>query len=95
MSTELSIVVMGGVVLSLFLIVGEIAALRKRARRVRARIGALYAARSFLRLTLALGAIAAFILAQPLIIALLIAMVMDGINPDFSHELVRQLRSAL
>ena len=32
---------MGGVVLSLFLIVGEIAALRKRARRMRARIGAL------------------------------------------------------
>jgi hypothetical protein len=95
MNTELYIVVMAGVVLSLFLIVGEIAALRKRARRLLAHLRDLYTAGHFLRLVLELCAIAAFFLVQPALIAFLVAMVMDGLNPEFSDHVISQLRELL
>ncbi len=95
MKTELYIVVMAGVVLSLFLIVGEIAALRKRARRRLAHLRYLYTTGHFLRLVLELCAIAALFLVQPAIIAVLVAMVMDGLNPEFSGHVISQLRDML
>lgn len=95
MQIELSLVVMAGVVLALFLIVGEIAALRKRARRTRARLRALYAARRYFRLTFELCVIAALVLIQPAIIGLLVALAMDGLNPDFSGHVLREIREAL
>ncbi len=95
MKTELSMVVMAGVVLSVFLVVAEIAALRKRAKRVQARLKSLYATGAFPRLALELCAIAALLLAQPLLIGLLVALAMDGINPAFSGAVIAQLRALL
>lgn len=95
MKTELLLVTMAGVVLSLFLIVGEIAALRKRARRVRLHLRHLYRSRQILRLTLEILAIAAFFLVQPLIIGFLAAMALDSLNPEFSGLVVQQLRNVL
>ncbi|HKB60272.1 MAG TPA: hypothetical protein VKC56_09545 [Gallionellaceae bacterium] len=95
MKTELYVVVMAGVVLSLFLVVGELAALRKRARRRLAHLRDLYTAGRFPRLVLELCAIAAFFLVQPAIIAFLVARVMDGLNPEFSGHVISQLRGML
>jgi hypothetical protein len=95
MKTELYVVVMAGVVLSLFLIVGEIAATRKRAKRMLARFKHLYATGAFVRLALEACAVAVLIVVQPLIIAILVAMVMDGLNPDFSGQVIRQVRELL
>ncbi len=95
MKTELSLVVMAGVVLSLFLIVGELAAVRKRVKRAHAHLRALYHAGKFLRLIATLAAIAALFLIQPVIIAFLVALVMDGLNPDFSANVMRQIFDVL
>ncbi len=95
MKTELLLVIMAGVVLSLFLIVGEVAALRKRARAVRSRFQFLFESRRLLRLALEAAAIAVFFLVQPVIVAFLVAMVLDGLNPGFSSLVVQQLRQAL
>ncbi len=95
MKTELSLVVMAGVVLSLFLIVGELAAVRKRVKRTHAHLRTLYHAGKFLRLIAMIAAICAFFLIQPFIIAFLVALVMDGLNPDFSAEVSRQVLDIL
>lgn len=95
METELYIVVMAGVVLSLFIIVGEIAALRKRVRRILSHLRYLYRSGRFVLLAMESLSIALFFLVQPVIIALLVAMVMDGLNPDFSNAVLRQLQDAL
>lgn len=92
MKTELLLVIMAGVVLSLFLIVGEIAAMRKRVKQVHSRLLALYEARSYLRLSLQLSCIAVFFLIQPVIIAALVALALDGLQSDFSGMVVEQLR---
>lgn len=92
MKTELLLVIMAGVVLSLFLIVSEIAAMRKRAKQVRAHLASLYRAGSFLRLALELSGIALFFLVQPVIIATLVAMALDGLNPGFSGMVIDQVR---
>lgn len=94
MQTELLLVVMAGVVLSLFLIVGEIAAMRKRAKRVRARMADLLHARKFLRLLLEICGIAVFFLIQPVIVAFLVALALDDLNPEFSRLVAQQLRQA-
>ncbi|HEY5993122.1 MAG TPA: hypothetical protein VIU46_00820 [Gallionellaceae bacterium] len=95
MRTELLLVIMAGVVLSLFLIVGEVAAMRKRVRRVRSHLLGLYQAGSFPRLFLELSAIAIFFLVQPVIIATLVALALDGLNPGFSGMVIEQVRHVL
>ncbi len=95
MKTELLLVIMAGVVLSLFLIVGEIAAMRKRARAVRLHLRRLYRTRRYPRLVLDICAIAAFFLVQPLIIGFLAAMALDSLNPEFSGLVFQQLRNFL
>lgn len=95
MKTELSLVVMAGVVLSLFLIVGELAAVRKRVKSIHAYLRALHHAGKFLRMIATIAAIGAFFLIQPFIIAFLVALVMDGLNPDFSDQVVRQILDIL
>jgi len=92
MKTELLLVFMAGVVLSLFLIVGEIAAMRKRASRFRARLLRLYQTRRILRFLIEMSAIAVFFLVQPVIVAFLVSMALDNLNPDFSDLVVQQLR---
>lgn len=95
MKTELLMVIMAGVVLSLFLIVSEIAAMRKRAKRMRAHLAELYRSGRFLRLLLELSAIAVFFLVQPVIIGTLAALALDGLNPGFSGMVIEQVRHVL
>ncbi len=92
MKTELLLVIMAGVVLSLFLIVGEIAAMRKRVRQMRSHLLGLYQTGSYLRLSMELSAIALFFLVQPVIIAALVALALDGLYPDFSGMVIEQVR---
>jgi len=92
MKTELLLVFMAGVVLSFFLIVSEIAAMRKRATRIRTRLLRLYQSRRVLRFLIEISAIAVFFLVQPIIVAFLVAMALDNLNPDFSGLVAQQLR---
>jgi hypothetical protein len=92
MKTQLLLVFMAGVVLSLFLIVIEIVAMRKRASRIRTRLMRLYQSGRILRLLIEISAIAAFFIVQPVIVAFLVAMALDNLNPDFSEHVIQQLR---
>jgi len=92
MKTELLLVFMAGVVLSLFLIVIEIAAMRNRASRIRTRLMRLYQSRRILRLLIEISAIAAFFIVQPVIVAFLVTMALDNLNPDFSKHVIQELR---
>lgn len=91
MKTELLLVFMAGVVLALFLIVIEIAALRNRASRIRTRLVSLYQSGRSLRLLIEISAIAAFFFVQPVIVAFLVAKALDKLNPDFSKHVIQQL----
>ena len=95
MKTELLLVFMAGVVLALFLIVIEIAVLRRRASRIRARLIRLYQSGRILRLLIEISAIAAFFLVQPVIVAFLVAKVLDNLHPDFSKYVIQELRQVL
>lgn len=92
MRTELLLVIMAGVVLSLFLIVSEIAAMRKRVSRIQTRLLHLYQSRRILRFLIEISAIAVFFLVQPVIVAFLVSMALDNLNPDFSGLVAQQLR---
>jgi hypothetical protein len=92
MKTQLLLVFMAGVVLSLFLIVIEIAATRKLASRIRARLKRLYQSGRILRLLIEISAIAAFFIVQPVIVAFLVTMALDNLNPNFSEHVIQQLR---
>lgn len=95
MKTELFIAFMAGVILSLFLMVGEIAALRKHASRIRTRLLRFYQSGRTLRFLIEISAIAAFFLVQPVIVALLVIMALDNLNPNFSEYVIQQLRRVL
>jgi len=92
MKTELLLVIMAGVVLSLFLIVSEIAAMRKRVKRIRARLLDFWQTGRYVRLLLETSAIAVFFLMQPVIIGTLVALALDGLNPGFSGMVLDQVR---
>ena len=94
MKTELLLVIMAGVVLSLFLIVGEIAAMRKRAKSIRTRLRSFRQSGRILRLLLEITAIAVFFLVQPVIIGVLVALALDDLNPGFSGLVFQQVRQA-
>ncbi len=89
---ELKIAVMAGIVLALFLTVGEIAALRKRVAQVRERWREYYRRGRFARLLAELCGVMAFFLIQPLLIGLLVVMVLDNFNPKFSQNTLQQLQ---
>jgi hypothetical protein len=92
MKTQLLLVFMASVVLSLFLIVTEIAAMRKLASRIRARLKRLYQSGRILRLLIEISAIAAFFIVQPVIVAFLVTMALDNLNPNFSEHVIQQLQ---
>jgi len=92
MKTELLLVIMAGVVLSLFLIVSEIAAMRKRVKRIRARLLDFWQTGRYFRLLLETSAIAVFFLMQPVIIGTLVALALDDLNPGFSGMVLDQVR---
>jgi len=91
MKTELMLVFMAGVVLSLFLIILEIAAMRKLASRLRTRLIRLYQSRRILRLLTETSAIAAFFLVQPFIVAFLVTMALDQLNYNFSKHVIQEI----
>lgn len=92
MKTELLLVFMAGVVLALFLIVIEIAAMRRRASRIRTRLIRLYQSGRILKLLIEISAIAAFFIVQPVIVAFLVTKALDNLNPDFSKHVIQELR---
>lgn len=95
MEIELFIALMAGVVLSFFLLVSEIAALRKHASRVRTRLQGFYQSGRILRVVAEIFVIAAFFLVQPVIVGTLVVMALDGLNPDFSGYVIQQLRQVM
>ena len=95
MKTELLLAVMAGMVLSLFLIVGEIAALRTHVSRVRRYMWELLRQGKFVRLLAVLLGIAAFFLVQPFIVAFLVISALDSLVPHFSGSVIQQFREAL
>ena len=91
MKTKLLLVFMAGVVVSLFLIVIEVAAMRKRASKIRTRLIRLYQSRRMLRFLIEVSAIAAFFMVQPVIVAFLVTMALDKLNPDFSGHVIQEI----
>lgn len=91
MKTELLLVIMAGVVLALFLIVIEIAAMRSRASAIRTRLIRLYQSRRIWRLLTETSVIVGFFIVQPVIVSLLVAKTLDNLNPDFSKLVIQQL----
>lgn len=95
MKTELLLAVMAGMVLSLFLIVGEIAALRTHVARVRRYMWELLRQGRFVRLLAVLLGIAVFFLVQPFIVAFLVISALDSLVPHFSGSVIQQFREVL
>jgi|GEM_PF-3306460 len=95
MKTELLLAVMAGVVLSLFIIVGEIAALRTRVAKIRRHMWDLYKAGKFFQLLVMAFGVAAFFLVQPFVVALLVILALDSLVPHFSGSVIQQFREAL
>jgi len=95
MRIELYIAIMAGCVLSVFLMVSEVVFLRKRFAMIRKRLIHYYLTGRVFRYYLGIFAIAAFFLVQPLIVAYLVMMSLDTVNPVFSISVFRQIREAL
>jgi hypothetical protein len=92
---ELYVAVMAGFVLAFFLIVGEIAALRKQIQKTYVRFRYLYDDGQRFRLLLEGIGLAMLFLIQPLIIALLVLFALDQFNSSFSGNAWHQLRHLL
>ena len=92
---ELSIAVMGGLLLSAFLIVGEIAALRKRVPKFRDRWRQYYREGRYGRILAEFCGIVVFFLIQPALVALLVALALGNLSPQFSQNTLYQLRQYL
>jgi uncharacterized BrkB/YihY/UPF0761 family membrane protein len=84
MQVELYVAIMGGFVLAFFLSVGEIALLRKRLRRT-------YESGSKARFIVEASAIVAFFLVQPFLIAFLVMLALNQVNPNFMAYALQQL----
>ncbi len=92
---ELKVAAMAGLVLSMFLLVGEIVALRKKVARLRERWRQHFREARFARLLAELCAVVMLVLLQPLLIGGLVIMVLHGFNPQFSHNAAQQLQQKL
>lgn len=89
---EMYVAVMAGVVLSLFLGVSEVVALRKAAFRLYGRWARLSRSGNALRVAVELCGIAAVFLLQTVIVAVLVALALGTLNPRFPHNVSRQIR---
>ncbi|MGC2458288.1 MAG: hypothetical protein WA435_09845 [Gallionellaceae bacterium] len=89
---EIYISVMAGLVLSFFLMVGEIAALRTQAPKILARLRFMYQTGKRIKLFVAICGIAVFFLIQPIIVAILAVLVLNNFNPHFSVNLMQELK---
>lgn len=95
MNIELYIAIMAGFVLAFFLMVSEIMLMRKRVVTILTSLKNYYRSGSFIRLSLSLFAILAFILVQPLIVGFLVVMALDKVDPHFSGSVIREIRQGL
>ena len=89
---ELYVAVMAGVVLSLFLGVSEVVALRKPAFRLYGRWTRLSRSGKALRVAVELCAIGALFVLQTILVAVLVAIALGVLNPRFPHNVSRQIR---
>jgi len=92
---EMYISVMAGLVLGFFLMVGEIAALRKQAPKILAHLRLMYQTGKRVRLLVALCGIAVFFLIQPIIVSGLTVLALNNFNPHFSANLMQELKQGL
>ena len=90
---ELYVAVMAGVVLSLFLGVSEVVALRKPAFRLYGRWTRLSRSGKGLRVAVELCGIAIAFVLQTVIVAILVALALGVLNPRFPHNVSRQIGS--
>lgn len=88
---EIYISVMAGCVLGLFLIVGEIALLRKRVPAILAYLGRMRQSGKTAKFVVAVSGIAAFFLIQPVIVGVLVALAVNNLDPHFAANLLHRL----
>ena len=89
---ELYVAVMAGIVLSLFLGIGEIAALRKPAFRIYVRWTRLLRSGRPFRVAVELCGITVLFVLQAILVAVLVAMALGELNPRFPQNVSRQIR---
>ena len=92
---EMYISIMAGLVLAFFLMVGEIAALRKQAPKILAYLRLMHQTGKRVRLIVAICGIAIFFLIQPIIVAVLAVLALNSFNPNFSVNLMQELKQGL
>ena len=89
---EMYISVMAGLVIALFLMVGELVALRKQARKIIAHLQYLIRTRRRFTLLAVICGIAVFFFIQPFIVAGFVVYALNSFNPHFSINLVQELK---
>ncbi len=92
---ELDFTVMAASVLSLFLLAGEFALLRRPVFRLFAAMRAARASGQGGRLVLMAGGLAAFVLVQPLLVAAVVLWLLTGLHPQFAAHAWRDLQQLL
>lgn len=92
---EMYISVMAGFVLAFFLMVGEIAALRKQAPKIMAHLRLMYRTGERIKFLFAICGIAVFFLIQPIIVAALTVLALNNFNPHFSANLMQEIKQGL
>lgn len=83
---------MAGLVLGCFLIVGEIAALRKRMPVIGAHLRLMRQSGKKLRRLIAICGIVAFFLIQPVMVAALVVRALSNLNSHFAANLMQELK---
>ena len=87
--------VMAGFVISFFLMVGEVVALRRQASKIFAHLKLLRQTRRRIRLVFVLLGIAVLFLIQPVIVAAFVVLVLNNFNPHFYVYLLQEFKQML
>ena len=87
---EIYISVMAGCVLGFFLIVGEIALLRKRALAIQSYLGRMRQSGKRAKFIAVVSGIAAFFLIQPVVVGLLVVLAVNNLDPHFAANLLHR-----
>lgn len=88
---EMYISVMAGLVLGFFLMIGEIAALRKRVPVIQAYLRLMQQSGKKIRHLFAICGIVAFFLIQPVILAVLVVLALNNLNSHFAANLMHEM----
>jgi ABC-type uncharacterized transport system fused permease/ATPase subunit len=92
---EMYISIMAGFVIAFFLMVGEIVVLRKQAAKVLAHLQLLYITGRKIRFVVVMCGIVVCFLIQPVIVAVLVALALNNLNPHFSVYLLQEIKQVL